>query len=478
MAKFSHIRLINILKNSSNILRGFSRLESRINSSIPSVNSIHMSQPAVMLSSAGDSGTGVAASLKGPDSDTSELALDAEKSVTTTTTNNSSVKPDFVRVKKRKIVLMMSYCGQGYFGMQKNAGMRTIEGDLLDALLKNNYIDEEGYQRPQAMSFQRAARTDKNVSAARQIISFKAPDNVEISKINQHLPPCIRVMGLKRVTKGFDAKLNCDARTYSYMIPTFAFAPLEEIITENYRITPAVLEELRTTLKMYLGAKNFHNFTSRIRFNDPSAIRYIMSFDASEPFEKDGLEYLILRVKGQSFMMHQIRKMIGLVTAIVRGFASMDIFEKVWSSDKIDIPRAPGVGLMLDEVHYTRYDERYGKDGMHEILTWDEVKAEVNQFCDDFIYPIVTKTENEEKSMLNWLGTLAYHTYTIRVHEELNSVEAAAKGSTASPIGKAYAKVARFSGPSQAETDEIDGDDEVDSVESESINSEAKRRKL
>ena len=30
-----------------------------------------------------------------------------------------------------------------------------------------------------------------------------------------------------------------------------------------------------------------------------------------EPFEWNGLEFVILTVHGQSFMMHQIRKMIG-----------------------------------------------------------------------------------------------------------------------------------------------------------------------
>jgi tRNA pseudouridine38-40 synthase len=377
-------------------------------------------------------------------------------------------KNDFIRVKKRKVVILLSYCGQGYLGMQRNPGTRTIEGDFFDALLKNNYIDEEYVQRPFLMSFQRAARTDKNVSAARQIVSIKAPENLELSKVNEALPPAIRVMGMKRVTRGFDSKINCDARTYSYMIPTFAFAPVDEIVTEAYRISPSVLEEVRKTLALYLGAKNFHNFTSRKRFNDPSAIRFIMSFGASDPFEKDGLEYVILRVKGQSFMLHQIRKMIGLVTAIMRGFATVDIFEKAWGSSRIDIPRAPGVGLMLDEVHYQRYDERYGKDGVHEPLTWEEHKADVEKFCDEHIYPIVTKTENEEKSMMNWLSTLAYHSYDVREHET---------GNETSKIGAAFMKAGRFSGKNKALDDDDEDQEDEDDEESNSSSGKTKRQK-
>lgn len=40
---------------------------------------------------------------------------------------------------------------------------------------------------------------------------------------------------IKRVTQSFDAKIACDARTYSYMLPTFAFSP-DSKIDELYRI--------------------------------------------------------------------------------------------------------------------------------------------------------------------------------------------------------------------------------------------------
>ena len=36
-----------------------------------------------------------------------------------------------------------------------------------------------------------------------------------------------------------------------------------------------------------------------------------LSFQVDKPFIKDGLELVVVKVKGQSFMLHQIRKMIG-----------------------------------------------------------------------------------------------------------------------------------------------------------------------
>ena len=47
-----------------------------------------------------------------------------------------------------------------------------------------------------------------------------------VNKINSFLPSEIRVHAIKRVTKNFNSKTACDARTYLYMMPTFAFAPI------------------------------------------------------------------------------------------------------------------------------------------------------------------------------------------------------------------------------------------------------------
>ena len=59
---------------------------------------------------------------------------------------------------------------------------------------------------------------------------------------------------------------------------------------------------------------------------------------------------LLYKVKGQSFMLHQIRKMIGMAIAVVRGDTDESVIVESWNTDRIDIPRAPGLGLMLEEV--------------------------------------------------------------------------------------------------------------------------------
>lgn len=80
---------------------------------------------------------------------------------------------DEERVKRRKFLLVIGYAGANYTGMQRNPGVNTIEEELLKALFKNKLITEQSFEQPQYAHFQRSARTDKGVSAARQCVSLK-----------------------------------------------------------------------------------------------------------------------------------------------------------------------------------------------------------------------------------------------------------------------------------------------------------------
>lgn len=321
------------------------------------------------------------------------------------------------KLPKRKIVLLVAYSGKGYHGMQRNVGssqFKTIEDDLVSALVRSGCIPENHGEDMRKMSFQRCARTDKGVSAAGQVVSLKVwlIDDI-LEKINSHLPSHIRILGLKRVTGGFNSKNRCDARTYLYMLPTFAFAHKDrDVQDETYRLSAETLRRVNRLLARYKGTHNFHNFTSQKGPREPSAQRYVLDMFCEEPFERDGLEFAVIKVTGQSFMTHQIRKMVGLVVAIAKGYAPEDVLERSWGEAKVDVPKAPGLGLVLERVHFERYNRRFGNDGLHEPLDWAGQEAEAAAFKEQHIYPTIVSTERHERSMAQWLSTLPVHDFS------------------------------------------------------------------
>jgi len=345
--------------------------------------------------------------------------------------DKSDERPEYPWKKTKKMAALLSFSGKNYYGMQRNPGheVDTIEERFLGALNKIGAIDPEWENAPQKGFFQRASRTDKGVSAAKMVVSLKMlHDENTIERTNEVLPPDIRLQGIVRVTKNFNCQSAAEARTYLYLCPTFAFSPVTEVVTEAWRVTPEIMGRVNEVLAMMEGVHYFHNFTSGKLPLEPSSQRFIMSFTAGEPFIKEGLEWSIIKVKGQSFMIHQIRKMIGLMVAIVRGHTNEKTIKDAWGDQRIDIPRAPGLGLLLDTIHYDKYNKRFADT--HEGLAWSQQEEAVEKFKEEFIFSEIISTELREKSMLLWLSqALPIHTFTPR-HFESEQGES-------QPLGKA-----------------------------------------
>ncbi|KAJ6680960.1 TRNA PSEUDOURIDINE SYNTHASE [Salix koriyanagi] len=91
----------------------------------------------------------------------------------------------------------------------------------------------------------------------------------------------------------------------------------------------------------------------KTKAEDPSAKRFIVSFDAKTTVTVEGIEFVKCEVVGQSFMLHQIRKMIGAAVAIMRNCASESLIQTALQKDvNITVPTAPEVGLYLDECFF------------------------------------------------------------------------------------------------------------------------------
>ncbi|EGW30460.1 uncharacterized protein SPAPADRAFT_157524 [Spathaspora passalidarum NRRL Y-27907] len=401
------------------------------------------------------------------------------------------------RKPKRKCAVMIGYCGTGYNGMQlqNDPTIKTIERDLYDAFGKAGAISRENAEDMKKSGFMRAARTDKGVHAAGNVVSLKLiiedPDIVK--KINEHLPDQIRVWGIQRTTKGFDCRKLCSSRIYEYLLPTYSLLPpkkntvLSDLLEEkrakcpdlfhddpegakwweethqkildagitqeqldsigttiestgpesedatdkpvvfedgeltefgklvkqvkaienqsrrSFKISTERLNQFREAMKQYEGTHNFHNFTIGKHFKDPSASRFMKTTTVSDPFVIEGTEWVSIKIHGQSFMLHQIRKMIAMATMVVRIGCPVNIIQDFFGNKKINIPKAPALGLLLENPVYEAYNQTLQKLD-YDPIDFTKFDEEMEAFKMKYIYDKIYAEEHKENVFYGFFG--------------------------------------------------------------------------
>lgn len=167
----------------------------------------------------------------------------------------------------------------------------------------------------------------------------------------------------------------------------------------RYRVTPARLAQLQEALDQYVGTRNYHNYTVQKNHNDPSAKRLIKSFQLNpEPVQINDTQWLSLKVHGQSFMMHQIRKMVGMAVLVTRCGTPLSRIEESYGPTRISIPKAPGLGLLLERPVFDSYNTR-AKDMYNlESLDFGNYEKEIQKFKEEQIYQRIFELEEQQNS--------------------------------------------------------------------------------
>lgn len=316
------------------------------------------------------------------------------------------------RRRKRNVAIVMGYKGEGYYGMQCNRGVKTIEGELITALQAAGLVaDGEKAGIPR---FMRAARTDKGVSAAMQVVSMKLPCEVggrvdpQVTElINTHLPPVIRVYGLLRATASFNARTDCHRRRYEYLLPLRALGGPNSIVADGLDGGDARVQRLEAILRQYMGTHCFSNFTENLPSDNAASRRYVIEMRCSVPFlpTGSGVYYVAVVVFGQSFVLHQIRKMVGLALFVFWGCAPECAIRVALSPHvRMPTPTAPALGLLLDELYFDQYNSRYGGQlpAAISIESFEQAKFD---FKLSHIYAGIAQKEREKRTMEAWKRT-------------------------------------------------------------------------
>lgn len=171
----------------------------------------------------------------------------------------------------------------------------------------------------------------------------------------------------------------------------------------RYRIPKERIDRIQDALTRFVGTNNYHNFTIQKTYKDPSSKRHIKSFVVNpQPIligegaeDSDKSEWLSMKVHGQSFMMHQIRKMIGMVTLLVRCGSDLSTLNHSLQEEKYSIPKVPGLGLLLERPVFDSYNNLQAAKYEREALRFDKYEKELEAFKQREIYQRIFREEEE-----------------------------------------------------------------------------------
>lgn len=186
---------------------------------------------------------------------------------------------------------------------------------------------------------------------------------------------------------------------------------------EPFVFTEAHAQRLTQILANFEGTHNFHNYTVRKEASAPDAKRYILSFSCPGVIEINGQRWVKMVVVGQSFMLHQIRKLVGMAVAVMRGDAPESCLALALNTTAdLNTPMAPELGLFLDECYYSAYNKQWGD--LHCALQQADFQQQVDEFKYKRLYPHIAERDAAEGVNATWLKTLNEANYRFSEWEQ------------------------------------------------------------
>jgi tRNA pseudouridine38-40 synthase len=266
--------------------------------------------------------------------------------------------------------LTLAYDGTDYRGWQVQPGEATIQGELQSAL---------GRITGESPLPHGSGRTDAGVHALAQVASFDLqasipPENL-IRALNRTLPPSIRILEARTVRNVFHARHSAVAKTYEYRVFREALCPPFLARYVHACPWPMDVEALQRSARLFEGEHDFRSFAATdpdlaSRASKPEleasqeikappaslpvgTVRTIFS-SAWEQLESEAGDLLVYRVRGNGFLHHMVRNLVGTMLDVGRGHLPLSEIPGILAARARSAagPTAPAKGLFLHSVEY------------------------------------------------------------------------------------------------------------------------------
>jgi tRNA pseudouridine38-40 synthase len=274
--------------------------------------------------------------------------------------------------------LTLAYDGTDFRGWQIQPGVPTIQGELQEAI---------GRITGETPLPQGSGRTDAGVHALSQVASFLLrapipPENL-VRALNRTLPWSIRVMEACAVPDSFHARHSAVAKTYEYRIFRGRICSPFLARYAYHLALPMEAEALEESARFFVGEHDFLSFAA----SDPD-LSHRECRSGSEPIEKvtavakppvaesgstiktiysslwewrqtDAGEVLTYRVRGNGFLHHMVRNLVGTMLEAGRGQLRAEDIPGIIAARSRSAagPTAPARGLFLHSVEYPLHSD-------------------------------------------------------------------------------------------------------------------------
>ncbi|HSJ90042.1 MAG TPA: tRNA pseudouridine(38-40) synthase TruA [Anaerolineales bacterium] len=247
--------------------------------------------------------------------------------------------------------LTLAYDGTDFFGSQRQANRRTVQGEFEKALSKLGWTGR---------SVLMSGRTDTGVHATGQVAScdldWSHTDEELVKALNATLPTDMAVQKVCMVNADFHPRFDAISRCYRYRLFS---QPVRNPIRERFawRVTSEMNRELLAeTARLFLGTHDFAAFGSPTS-STGSTVRTVMN--ASWTQARDANDEWHFEVRADAFLYRMVRRLVFVQVAVAQGKVSAEaianaLAKPVPAGTRSEIPAglAPAHGLTLVEVTY------------------------------------------------------------------------------------------------------------------------------
>lgn len=246
----------------------------------------------------------------------------------------------------RRIRIDVSYDGTDYHGWQVQPGLPTIQGALEDVVsaIEGRAVHVAG-----------SGRTDAGVHALAQVAAFSLNNPIPVVNLrkamNRLLPRDIRVNSAHETALDFHPRFDAKAKTYEYRIfRGEVCSPFERRYTHHHPY-PLRVEKMMEAAPLLEGEHDFTVFAATDERDAVSGSKVRTIWESTMTFERERLSY---RVRGNGFLKHMVRNIVGVLFEVGKGNIAVTDIQRRLKPDcgTAPGPTVPARGLFLMGVEY------------------------------------------------------------------------------------------------------------------------------